>query len=183
MPVPQAIDAYGARIAPRPSLNPANPAPHTPRRCSQPCPCTSASRSAGSRPGGVGGHIRIQGEHIWGKTGHIRHPQKPPARAQVNTFRPSVDTLAGSGEQVFTPAQSVPWAGCPLRASPRPSPQPARGLALRSQQVYNRACHPHVLSVMPRATCPPSQPPPAPPASHISRYAARRLPVALWIQR
>ena len=46
-------------------------------------------------------------------------------------------------------------------------------LARCLQHVYNKACHPHVLPVMPRATSPPSQPPPA---SHISRYAACRLP-------
>ena len=50
----------------------------------------------------------------------------------------------------------------------------AQSLALCTHYVYHKACHPHVLSVMPRATSPPSQPPPA---SHISRYAACRFPV------
>ena len=82
MPVPQAIDAYGAQIAPpQPSLNQASPAPHTPLCYSRPCPCRSASRSA---PALTGWANRIQGEHMWEKLNTFGE--------KVNTFRPSVDT-------------------------------------------------------------------------------------------
>ena len=168
MLAPQAIDAYGARIAPRPSLNPANPAPHTLFVAALPV----RERLPPWRGGRTGSRVDTSREKL-----DTFGEKLDTFGEEVNTCRPSVDTWAGSGEQVFTPAPVCALSETPLRAPPDRPPSPRAALPFVLNKCTIGAYHPHVLPVMPRVTCPPSQPPPAPPASHISRYAACRFPV------
>ena len=79
----------------------------------------------------------------------------------MNTFgekvnRPSVDTLAGSGEQVFTPAPVCALGGMPLRAPPDrpPSPRPALPFVLNKCTIG-----PAIPTSYPSCPAPPAHPP------------------------
>ena len=75
---------------------------------------------------------------------------------KVNTCRPSVDTWAGSGEQVFTPAPVCALSGTPLRAPPDRPPSPRAALPF----VLNKCTiEPAIPTSYPSCPAPPAHPP------------------------
>ena len=75
----------------------------------------------------------------------------------MNTFRPSVNTLGASGEQVFTQAPVCAPGGMPLASPPDRPPSPRAALPCRSQQVYTRS--PTIPPSYPSCPAPPPHPP------------------------